>query len=120
MRLQIRPPPCLFVGLLVAAATCLLGAATHGADGAGVLLFTADAEGHHAPCAGCPVHRGFGGLPRRATLVAAQREATGGGAAVLLLLDAGGALFGPESFESGGRSVVAAYERLQYDAVNLA
>ena len=121
MRIQTRLAPSVFVILLVAAATCLFGAAAaNGADAAGLLLFTADAEGHYAPCAGCPVHRGFGGLPRRATLVAAQREGTANGGAGLLLLDAGGALFGPESVATGGRGIVAAYERLQYDAVNLA
>jgi hypothetical protein len=36
-----------------------------------------------------------------------------------LLVDAGNSLVGPESIESGGRVIVAAYDTLGYDAVNL-
>lgn len=80
------------------------------------LLFTADTEGHLAPCATCPSHRGLGGLARRGTLLNQIRTNASRG---VLLLDAGNALFGDESLNSDGRVIVSAYNALQYDAVNL-
>jgi Mg-chelatase subunit ChlD len=79
------------------------------------VLITADTEGHVAPCRSCPVNVGEGGLARRATIVAESR-AHGGD---VLLLDAGNFLFGPDSADSKGRVIVAAYNAMSYDAVNL-
>lgn len=78
-------------------------------------LFTADTEGHVTPCRSCPVHVGLGGIARRATLVASMRQRHSG----LLLLDAGNFLFGPDSLESHGGVMIAAYNAIGYDAVNL-
>jgi hypothetical protein len=75
---------------------------------------TADTEGHVNPCAECPHGAGDGGLARRATAIAALR-----GPGPLLLVDAGNALFGPDSLDSGGAVIAEAYDRLAYDAVNL-
>jgi 2',3'-cyclic-nucleotide 2'-phosphodiesterase (5'-nucleotidase family) len=57
----------------------------------------------------------LGGLRRRATTVAQLRE----GNSSLLLLDAGNALIGAESLDSRGKVIIAAYNALRYDAVNL-
>jgi 2',3'-cyclic-nucleotide 2'-phosphodiesterase (5'-nucleotidase family) len=78
-------------------------------------LFSADTEGHVGPCQSCPGHPGLGGLVRRATLVDRMRRENPS----TLLLDAGNALFGAESLDSHGRVIVAAYDALGYDAVNL-
>jgi hypothetical protein len=84
--------------------------------GAGVtLVVTADTEGHVTACRECPHGNGLGGLDRRAT---ALRQVRGGGGDVLVL-DAGNALFGAESIDSGGAVIVDAYNALGYDAVNL-
>ena len=79
------------------------------------ILFTADTEGHVGPCRECPLHPGLGGLGRRATAVAQLRE----GDSSLLILDAGNALIGAESLDSRGKVIIAAYNALGYDAVNL-
>jgi Mg-chelatase subunit ChlD len=79
------------------------------------VLITADTEGHVAPCRTCPINVGDGGLARRATIVLESR-AHGG---EVLLLDAGNFLFGPDSADSKGRVIVAAYNAMSYDAVNL-
>lgn len=84
--------------------------------GAGVtLVITADTEGHVTACRECPHGNGLGGLDRRAT---ALRQMRGDGGDVLIL-DAGNALFGAESIDSGGVVIVEAYNVLGYDAVNL-
>ena len=80
------------------------------------ILFTADTEGHTAPCESCPSHRGLGGLARRVTILTQLRKDGNGSP---LLLDAGNALFGDESLDSDGRVIVSAYNALRYDAVNL-
>jgi 2',3'-cyclic-nucleotide 2'-phosphodiesterase (5'-nucleotidase family) len=75
------------------------------------LAFTADTEGHIGPCTQCPAHVGLGGLARRATILRQRRHD--------VLLDAGNALFGDQSVESGGSVIVAAYGEMGYDAVNI-
>jgi hypothetical protein len=78
------------------------------------VVVTSDTEGHVNPCAACPHGAGDGGLARRATAVGTLR-----GAGAVLLVDAGNALFGPDSLDSGGAVIVDAYNQLRYDAVNL-
>jgi 2',3'-cyclic-nucleotide 2'-phosphodiesterase (5'-nucleotidase family) len=79
------------------------------------VALTADTEGHVGPCQECPYHPGLGGLTRRGTFLAKmQKEAP-----KLLLLDAGNFLIGSESLDSQGRVMIAAYNALGYDAVNL-
>src|SRR5271157_165306 len=79
------------------------------------IVLTADTEGHIGPCRDCPQHPALGGLLRRATALAHLRKKQPG----LFLSDAGNALFGPESPDSHGKVMVAAYNALGYDAVNL-
>jgi 2',3'-cyclic-nucleotide 2'-phosphodiesterase (5'-nucleotidase family) len=76
---------------------------------------TADTEGHVGPCQDCPYHPGLGGLTRRATKTNQLRNDNPS----LLLVDAGNAFIGPESLDSRGKVIVAAYNALGYDAVNL-
>lgn len=78
------------------------------------VLLTADTEGQVLPCLDCPERREWGGLARRATMIRKLRQQT-----PALLLDAGNFLFGGESMASGGNVMVAAYNALGYDAVNL-
>ena len=78
------------------------------------VLFSADTEGHAGPCTECPGHAGAGGLARRATAVARLRAA-----GPSILLDAGNSLYGPDSIAVNGGTIVAAYNELGYDAVNL-
>jgi hypothetical protein len=95
----------------------LLAVATAGFDAvanAATVLFTADGEGHVNACQTCPSGHGLGGLARRATLVTQARRA-----GPVLLLDGGNALFGDESLTSQGKVIVAAYNALGYDAINL-
>jgi len=92
----------------------LICSATAAAPPGSVLLLTADTEGHVGPCRTCPFHAGLGGLDRRATLLRASRRDS-----EVLLLDAGNALFGDESVDSGGKVIVSAYAALGYDALNL-
>lgn len=82
------------------------------------LLVTADTQGHLAPCQTCPTHSGNGGTARRATLLRRIRSDpafTDG-----MLLDTGDALFGTDSIASRGQIIVAAYNELGCDAINLA
>lgn len=79
------------------------------------LLLTADTEGSLRGCESCSPAAGLGDIARRATLVGTLRRDRLG----LLLVDAGNALIGPDSIASGGRVIVAAYDMLGYDAVNL-
>ena len=99
----------------VALVCCVLATA---AQGAPVVLFTADTEGHAGPCDACPQGRGLGGLSRRSALVAKLRQA-----GPLVLLDGGNALFGNDDsgagLEAGARLVAQAYGKIGYDAVNL-
>ncbi len=62
-----------------------------------------------------PRQKDLGGLTRRASLSAHLTEQN----SELLFLDGGNAFFGPESLNSRGEVVVAAYNQLGYDAVNL-
>jgi Mg-chelatase subunit ChlD len=105
------PTPLPLAALLV----CVAASATHAAP---AVLFTADTEGHAGPCDTCPHGRGLGGLDRRATLVAGQRQ---GGPVVLV--DAGNALFGNDDSGAGplggARLVAQAYAKTGYDAANL-
>jgi 2',3'-cyclic-nucleotide 2'-phosphodiesterase (5'-nucleotidase family) len=79
------------------------------------VVFTADTEGHVGPCRECPFHPGLGGLTRRATSLGQLRKEQ----PELVLVDAGNFLIGSESLESKGKVIVAAYNALGYDAVNL-
>jgi len=101
------------VGRLVLSGSLLAGAACGRSDV--VLLLTADAEGGLGACESCSAAGGLGDITRRATLVGTLRHDRLG----LLLVDAGNALVGPDSIASGGRVIVAAYDTLGYDAVNL-
>jgi 2',3'-cyclic-nucleotide 2'-phosphodiesterase (5'-nucleotidase family) len=86
-----------------------------GANEECAIALTADSEGHVGPCRECPYHPGLGGLTRRATsLVQLRKEQPN-----LLLVDAGNALIGSESLASKGQVIVAAYNAMGYDAVNL-
>ena len=109
----MRIVPCfatVVAYLLFANSTCV-SAESHEAPG---ILLTADGEGHVGPCSACPLHVGLGGLARRATLIARQRQS-----GPLLLLDAGNSFFGGESAVSKGKVIAAAYDALGYDAVNI-
>lgn len=79
------------------------------------MLFSADCEGHISPCKECPYHPGLGGLMRRATITNQLRKDNPS----LLLVDTGNAFIGPESLARHGKVIVAAYNALGYDAVNL-
>ncbi len=83
--------------------------------GAVTLLLSADTEGQVKACQTCSIQTGPGGMARRATLVGERRRRD----AALLLVDAGNALLGADSMGSDGRIIVAAYNALGYDAVNL-
>src|SRR5688500_2318616 len=107
----------ILTGLAVAVMVvgfCGTGSAALGDDGV-TLLITADTEGHVTPCGTCPAGRGLGGLSRRAARLADLR---GQGAAVLLL-DTGNALGVPDGLDRSGRVIVAAYDGLGYDALNI-
>jgi 2',3'-cyclic-nucleotide 2'-phosphodiesterase (5'-nucleotidase family) len=78
------------------------------------IVATGDGEGHISPCQSCPAHLGFGGLARRASLIAQLRRES-----PLLLLDAGNALFGAESAASRGQIIADAMTRLEYDVINI-
>jgi len=101
--------PALVLGLL-----CWLPAKARTEDACAVIL-AADTEGHVGPCRECPYHPGLGGLTRRATSLAQLRKEQPN----LLLVDAGNFLIGSESLDSCGRVIVAAYNAMGYDAVNL-
>lgn len=77
------------------------------------ILATGDTTGHVGPCRSCAVSQ-LGGLARRSALVHEQRAA-----GAVLLVDAGNALFGRESLASEGRVIVAGYNAIGYDVVNL-
>jgi Mg-chelatase subunit ChlD len=80
-----------------------------------VVLFSADTEGHLAPCSSCPDGVGLGGIARRATLVAQQRAAH----PALLLVDAGNAVVGPETAASQGKLMLEALDAVGYDVFNV-
>ncbi|HVR76041.1 MAG TPA: hypothetical protein VMT52_17045, partial [Planctomycetota bacterium] len=103
----VRLETCVFL------AAFILGARARAEDV--LVLFTADNAGSVGPCPACPERTGEGGLARRATAVSEARSTSPG----LFLLDAGDAFHGPESIESHGKVIVAAYNALAYDAVNL-
>jgi 2',3'-cyclic-nucleotide 2'-phosphodiesterase (5'-nucleotidase family) len=95
----------------------LLPVITSAADAQSIdfsLLLTADTEGHVTPCQECPGPRGFGGLSRRATALSGAKEN-----GTCLILDAGNAFLGAQSVASQGEVIVAAYNAMHYDAVNL-
>jgi 2',3'-cyclic-nucleotide 2'-phosphodiesterase (5'-nucleotidase family) len=97
----------VLVGLIAAAAAC----GSRDVD----LLLTADTEGRIRACESCSTAGGLGELSRRASAVGHLRSSR----ASSLLVDAGNFLIGPDSLDSGGRVIAAAYSRLGYDAVNL-
>src|ERR1700722_100805 len=84
------------------------------ADAALRAVFTADTEGHLDACQSCPGPVGLGGLARRATAIRQLRAA-----GPLLLLDGGNSAFGDETVASQGGAVIAAYDAIGYDAVNV-
>ncbi|MFL5342770.1 MAG: hypothetical protein ACJ8F7_21770 [Gemmataceae bacterium] len=96
------------------ASQCDAGSVSAATDPINISL-TADTEGHVGPCRECPFHPGLGGLTRRATSLARLRKEQ----PERLLVDAGNALIGAESLESKGQVIVAAYDAMGYDAVNL-
>ncbi len=111
---------CLFVCVasIIAAATATATASAAAANASAAtppIWITADTEGHIAPCNSCPEGSGYGGLSKRATLLKQLRKEHPHG----LLLDAGNALFGGTSLHTKGRAIVAAYNQLGYDAVNI-
>jgi 2',3'-cyclic-nucleotide 2'-phosphodiesterase (5'-nucleotidase family) len=108
----IRLAPGVIATLLMIACPGALPAAPGNSVDA---VLSADTEGHIGPCRDCPHRPGLGGLARRATAIADLRQKT----PALLLLDAGNALYGAESLDSKGAVIVAAYNALGYDAVNL-
>jgi 2',3'-cyclic-nucleotide 2'-phosphodiesterase (5'-nucleotidase family) len=79
------------------------------------LLLSADTEGQITPCQSCSIQTAPGGMARRATLVGERRKNDPS----LLLVDAGNAFLGADSMASSGGVIVAAYNELNYDAVNL-
>lgn len=78
------------------------------------IAFTSDTEGHLDACRSCPGPVGLGGLARRATAVRGLRAV-----GPILLLDAGNAVFGDQSTASRGQAVVAAYDAIGYDVINI-
>lgn len=106
-RLERRAAIC-FVSATIALGVSCTGSSV-------LFLFTADTEGAVRACASCSTAGGMGDISRRAAGIAAQRRAN----PTALLADAGNFLFGPDSLDSGGRVIVAAYDALAYDAVNL-
>lgn len=78
------------------------------------IAFTADTEGHLDACRSCPGPVGLGGLARRATAVRGLRAV-----GPLLLFDAGNAVIGDQSTATRGQAVVAAYDAMGYDAINV-
>ncbi|HZL38037.1 MAG TPA: VWA domain-containing protein [Tepidisphaeraceae bacterium] len=93
---------------------CAVPMAVHAAP-LPAIIASADTQGHLEACQSCPGGAGMGGLARRATVLAGARAQNPN----LLLVDAGNALFGGESGYSGGKAIVAAYEALGYDAINI-
>ena len=112
MQPSTLPPPRTIAAAILLAAVALPACTARG--DAPAILLTADGEGHVTPCAACPHGAGQGGLSRRATLLARLRAQ-----GPVLLVDAGNSLFGADSAASGGRVIVAAYDALGYDAVNV-
>lgn len=78
------------------------------------IALTADTEGHLDACRSCPGPIGLGGLSRRGTVVQGLRAA-----GPLLLLDGGNAVFGDQSTATRGQAVVAAYDAMGYDVINV-
>ena len=99
--------------LTIAAWACL--AVPGRAEDLPSIVLTADTQGQALACEACPSQAGQGGLARRATALADLRKTS----ASLLLLDAGNALIGADSVTSGGGVIVAGYNALAYDAVNI-
>jgi len=79
------------------------------------LVFSADTEGQLGRCPSCPGDPNQGGLPRRASLVSALREQP----RPMLLVDAGNALFGRDTLATGPGIIIAAYDAMGYDVLNL-
>ena len=102
----------LIASVGVLAAAVLLSA--YGADGI-TLLLSADTEGQITPCQSCSIQTAPGGMARRSTLIAERRKSDPS----LFLVDAGNAFLGADSMASSGGVIVAAYNALNYDAVNL-
>jgi 2',3'-cyclic-nucleotide 2'-phosphodiesterase (5'-nucleotidase family) len=106
-----------FLGAAVLSVAALLAAGLQSVQGSGgiTLLLSADTEGQTRPCQTCSIQTAPGGMARRATLVGERRTSDPS----LLLVDAGNAFLGADSVASGGGVIVAAYDALGYDAVNL-
>ncbi len=99
--------------ILVLSGLISAGAACRRADL--VVVLTADTEGTVRACESCSTPGGLGDLPRRATAISDIRRSAG----AVFVADAGNAFIGNDSIESGGSVIVAAYEAIGYDAVNL-
>jgi len=111
----------IWVVALIAAlpGLCLLNQAAGAADATNPaaplrVVFTADTEGHLDACQSCPGPVGLGGLARRAAAIRQLRAA-----GPLLLLDGGNSAFGDETVASQGGAVIAAYDAIGYDAINV-
>lgn len=98
---------------LLTTVALLLAAGTAAAAEAPTVLATADGEGALTTCEDCPLK--LGGIAKRATLLAREREAAG----AALLVDAGNSLFGAETEASKGAVAAELFERLGYDVLNL-
>ena len=98
-------------------AAVLVAATLLSAGGAGsvTILLSADTEGQVKSCQTCSIQTAPGGMARRATLVGERRKNDPS----LFLVDAGNAFLGADSMASSGGVIVAAYNALNYDAVNL-
>lgn len=78
------------------------------------VVLTADTEGHLDACRSCRGPIGLGGLARRATAI--QRLRAKG---PVLMLDAGNAAFGGQTVASRGGGIIAAYDAIGYDVINV-
>jgi len=103
---------CGFGSAAVLVAATLLSA---GGAGSVTILLSADTEGQVKSCQTCSIQTAPGGMARRATLVGERRKNDPS----LFLVDAGNAFLGADSMASSGGVIVAAYNALNYDAVNL-
>ena len=108
MQLSVR---LIFTALLVAS-ICAPRPAVAADTSAVPILLSADTDGHTTPCQTCPTGAGDGGIARRAAVLRGERGEA-------LLLDAGSTFFGVDSAASHGGVIVAAYNAMGYDAVNL-
>jgi 2',3'-cyclic-nucleotide 2'-phosphodiesterase (5'-nucleotidase family) len=111
---RVRSTGNRWLACVAVLAAALLLSVLHGAGGV-TLLLSADTEGQITPCQSCSIQTAPGGMARRATLIGERRRIDPS----LLLVDAGNAFLGANSMASSGGVIVAAYDALGYDAVNL-